>query len=528
MNDATTHAQAEHLLSRRRLIATAGAAALGAASTQVPLARAHRPLARIPDYPFTLGVASGEPRPDGVVLWTRLAPEPLTGGGMPDRTFPVRWEVAHDERFRRIVRRGEADARTRLAHSVHVELEGLEPGREYFYRFRAGGETSAVGRTKTAPRRNVRALRFAFASCQQYEHGYYTAYGHLAREELDLVVHLGDYIYEYGPHEYVAPGGNVRHHSGPEIVTLEDYRNRHAQYRTDTDLQAAHSAFPWLVTFDDHEVENNWADEVPENDQPREPFLFRRAAAFQAYYEHMPLRRSARPHGVDIRMYRRAAFGDLATFNLLDTRQYRSDQACGDGTDIGCDERLDPARTITGSEQERWLLKGLGSSRATWNVLAQQVFMAQRDFEPGPAQRFSMDAWDGYAASRDRLLSFIATRRVANPIVLTGDVHNNWAADLKANFDNPDSRALGAEFVGTSITSGGDGSDTTASGDTTLAQNPHIKFFNGQRGYVRCHLDREAWKSDYRIVPFVRRPGAPVATRASFVVEAGSPGLQPA
>ncbi|MGH2919273.1 MAG: alkaline phosphatase D family protein [Solirubrobacteraceae bacterium] len=525
MNDEI-RAEDATLLSRRRLLATAGAAVVGAASAQVPFARA-RPLPQISGYPFTLGVASGEPLRHGVVLWTRLAPTPLAGGGMPARSFPVKWELAHDERFRRVVRRGEQDARSELAHSVHVELDGLEPGREYFYRFRAGGEMSPVGRTKTAPRRDVGSLRFAFASCQQYEHGYYTAYGHMAREDLDLVVHLGDYIYEYGPNEYVAPGGNVRDHSGPEIVSLEDYRNRHAQYRTDPDLQAAHHAFPWLVTFDDHEVENNWADEVPENGQPVEPFLRRRAAALRAYYEHMPLRRSARPHGIDMALYRRAAFGDLATFHVLDTRQYRSDQACGDGTDIGCAERLDPARTITGDAQERWLLGGLARSRATWNVLAQQVFMAQRDFEPGPAQRFSMDAWDGYAASRERLLSFIERRQVANPVVLTGDVHNNWAADLKADFDDPDSRTLGSEFVGTSITSGGDGADTTPSGLQTLAQNPHITFFNGQRGYVRCRLDNEAWRSDYRVVPYVKVAGAPIATRASFVVEAGSPGLQP-
>ncbi|CAN5604369.1 hypothetical protein BH20ACT18_BH20ACT18_03410 [soil metagenome] len=245
---------------------------------------------------------------------------------------------------------------------------------------------------------------------------------------------------EYGPNVYDTAGGNVRAHSSREITTLEHYRNRHAQYKTDPDLQTAHARFPWIVTWDDHEVDNNWADEVPEDGQPRDAFLRRRAAAFQAYYEHMPLRRSSRPRGIDLQLYRRIAYGDLATFNVLDTRQFRSDQACGDGRQRGCDERLDPARSITGDAQERWLLDGLEDSRTRWNVLAQQVFFAQRDYEAGPLQAFSMDAWDGYVASRERILGGIAERRVANPVVLTGDVHQHWAADLKADFDDPDSQ----------------------------------------------------------------------------------------
>ncbi len=491
----------------------------------MPLAGARRGPARLVGYPFTLGVAAGDPLRDSVVLWTRLAPAALSGGGMPDRPVDVRWEVAHDEAFSRVACRGSDVARPDLGHSVHVEPEGLEPGREYFYRFIAAGQASPTGRVKTAPAAPA-ALAFAFASCQQYEHGYYTAYRHMAQEDLDFVVHLGDYIYEYATNVYRAPGGNVRAHSGPEIITLEDYRNRYAQYKSDPDLQAAHAAFAWLVTWDDHEVDNNWADEVPEDGQPDEAFLRRRASAFQAFYEHMPLRRGAQPSGIDLRLYRRLAFGDLASFNVLDTRQYRSDQACGDGTDVGCEERLDPARTLTGDEQERWLLEGLGASRATWNVLAQQVFFAQRDFNADDTQRFSMDAWDGYKPNRDRILRFVQERNVANPIVLTGDVHNNWASDIKADFDDPASRTLGSEFVGTSITSGGNGSDSP--NQAVLDENAHIKFNNAQRGYVRCALDRATWRTDYRVVPYVKRPGAPVQTRASFVVEAGDPGLKPA
>jgi alkaline phosphatase D len=516
-------------LDRRGFLVAAGAAG-AAAVAQSPLARAGRDATRVTGYPFTLGVASGDPAPDGAVLWTRLAPAPLSGGGMPRRRIPVDWEVATDERFRRRVRRGTATARPELGHSVHVELEGLDPAREYFFRFRAAGELSPVGRTRTAPAAGASpdALAFAFVSCQQYEHGYFTAYRHLADEDLDVVVHLGDYIYEYAPNVYTTPGGNVRAHSSREITTLEDYRNRHAQYKTDPDLQAAHAAVPFIVTWDDHEVDNNWADEIPEDGQPRGAFLRRRAAAFQAYYEHMPLRRTSRPRGIDLQLYRRIAYGDLAEFNVLDTRQFRADQPCGDRFPASCPERLEPDRSITGAAQERWLLDGLESSRARWNVLAQQVFFAQVDSQEGPGVVVNPDAWDGYVASRERILGFVEERGVANPVVLTGDVHSNWAADLKADFDDPDSRTVGSELVCTSISSGGDGSDTTELGERGLRASPHVRFFNNQRGYVRCQVDRSQWRADFRVVPYVKRPGAPIGTRRSFVIEAGRPGLQEA
>jgi alkaline phosphatase D len=488
---------------------------------------------RFSGYPFKLGVACGDPSPDGVVLWTRLAPKPLADdgrGGMPNKRVPVRWQVATDRRFGKVVRRGEVYARPELGHSVHVEGEGLRPGREYYYRFKAGDEISPVGRARTLPLLGspVARMSFAFASCQQYEHGYFNAYRRMAEEDLDLVVHLGDYIYEYGTNEYQAPGGNVRFHKGPEIVSLAAYRRRHAQYKTDKDLQAAHAAFPFLVTWDDHEVENNYADEIPETGQSPEPFLQRRANAYQAYYENMPLRRSSIPRGPDMQLYRRLTYGNLAEFNVLDTRQYRDDQAADDGTDPPNPEQQDPNRTLTGEEQERWLLNGLAGSAATWNVLAQQVFFAQRDFDTGDGQRFSMDAWDGYIGSRDRISNFIQRRNVPNPVVLTGDVHNNWACDLKADYDDPGSETFGVELVGTSITSGGDGADTSQGQQDVVAENPHIKFFNGQRGYVRCTLTPEEWRADYRVVPYVSQPGARVYTRASFVVEAGNPGLRPA
>ena len=482
-------------------------------------------------YPFTLGIASGDPLPDGVVLWTRLAVDPLAAdgfGGMPSRDIDLRYQVATDDRFRRIVQRGVVTARAATAHTVHVELQGLEPGREYWYRFRLGAEFSPVGHTRTAPAVNTRggALAMSFVSCAQYEHGYFTAYRRLAQDEPDLILHLGDYFYEYKANDYVAPSGNVRDAAGPETTDLAGYRQRHAQYKTDLDLQAAHAVAPWIPVWDDHEVDNNWADEVPEDDESTAVFLRRRAAAFQAYYENMPLRTTSKPNGIDAQMYRRLQWGQLATFHMLDTRQYRSDQASGDGVKPDSPERTDPRRSITGATQERWLLDGLGASRSTWDVIGQQVFFAQSDFAAGPVEAYNMDAWDGYAASRDRLIHGGASRGVANPVVLTGDIHSNWANELKADFDDPHSKTFGVELVTTSITSGGDGSEVPSFGPAVLAENPHIKYTNNRRGYVNTRITDGDLRADFRVVPYVSQPGAPVATDASFVVDAGNPGLR--
>ena len=520
-------------MDRRRFVKLTGAGAAALVFGYGPFTAKTWARPRFSGYPFKLGVASGDPAPDGVVLWTRLAPDPLAEngrGGMPNQNVPVEWEVATNEGFRRPVRSGRTLARPELGHSVHVEVAGLLPNRRYFYRFRAGNAESPVGRTRTtpAPGAALAGLTFAAVSCQQYEHGFYTAFRRLVEDEPDLVVHLGDYIYEYAPNEYRAPGGNVRVHEGGETTTLAAYRRRHAQYRSDRDIRAAHAACPWLVTWDDHEVENNYADAVPETGVSPESFLRRRAAAYQAYYENMPLRRRSVPRGPDMQLYRRVTYGNLAEFSVLDTRQYRDDQAAGDGTDPPNPESLDPNRTLTGAEQERWLLSGLAASGSTWNVMAQQVFFAQRDFDTGPGQRFSMDAWDGYVGSRDRISNFIQARNVRNPVVLTGDVHNNWACDLKADYDDQASETFGVEFVATSITSGGDGADTSPGQEAVVAANPHIKFFNGQRGYVLCTLTPEECRADYRVLPYVSQPGAPAYTRASFVTEAGVPGLQPA
>ncbi|MBM7770262.1 alkaline phosphatase D [Actinokineospora baliensis] len=496
----------------RRSVLLGGAAAAGLVAVGVgtpALAAPDRTLT----YPFTLGVASGDPSADGVVLWTRLAQDPLALdglGGMPNRTLPVLWQVAADERFRHVVRTGVEWARPESAHSVHVELAGLRPGAEYFYRFRVQEHVSETGRTRTAPAPHslTGALTMSFASCSHFGEGFFTAYRRLAEDHPDLVLHLGDYQYEYA-----GKAADVRAVVGPETRTIADYRLRHAQYKSDPDLRLAHQVAPWLIVFDDHEVENNWADDVPEAPDPE--FPARRAAAFQAYYENMPLRRTARPRGQDMQLFRRVRWGALANFHMLDTRQYRTDQACGDGTKVDCADRLDAARTLTGAAQERWLLDGLRTSRARWDVLGQQVFFAQRDLTAGEKQGFSMDAWDGYKASRDKVAAGLATAR--NGVVLTGDVHRHWAGDVKENFDNPESRNVAVELVTTSITSTGDGGEDTNA--TVLAENPHLKFYKNRRGYVRTRITAKELRADFRVLPHVRTAGAEATTAATFVVE---------
>ncbi|MGP4018484.1 alkaline phosphatase D family protein [Saccharopolyspora sp. 5N708] len=478
---------------------------------------------------FTLGVASGDPAPDGVVLWTRLAADPLAEdgmGGMPNKALPVQWEVAEDERFKRIVRHGEAQAAPELGHSVHVELSGLRPDREYFYRFRAEGSLSPTGRTRTAPLPGaMTGLSMAFASCAQYEHGYFTAYRHLGEDHPDLVLHLGDYQYEYKAGDYVAPGGNPRDHAGPETETLANYRQRHAQYKSDPDLQFAHAVAPWVVVWDDHEVDNNWADEIYEKPEiPQPNFLARRKAAFQAYYENMPLRRAQVPRGIDMRLYRRVQWGRLATFHMLDTRQYRDDQVGGDKFPNADPARLDPLRSLTGAEQERWLLQGLRTSRAKWDVLGQQVMFAEIDYANGETEAYNPDAWDGYVGSRQRVMQGWQQAKVRNPVVLTGDVHSNWANDIH----NGDA-VVGTELTTTSITSGGDGSaNLTDQQKAYLAENPHVRLYNNQRGYIRTRFTEGELRADYRVVPYVSKQGAPVETLASFVIEDGKPGLNEA
>ena len=474
------------------------------------------------DYPFQLGVASGDPAPDGMVIWTRLTTSPLIGGAIPDDDVRVRWRVATDEAMTKVVRSGVANATADWGHSVHVELHGLEPGRVYWYQFEASGETSPVGRTQTMPAEQTmpQQLRFAFASCQHYESGYYNAWRKVAQDDLNFVIHLGDYIYEGGIGK-----GKPRKHNSAEIVSLQDYRDRYSLYRSDKDLQAAHAAFPWIVTWDDHEFDNNYAGDVSEElDCDPVAFIQRRASAYQAYYEFMPLRRSSLPHGPFMQLYRNVNFGRLASFSVLDTRQFRTDQPCGDRNQEPCEGVYDTEATLLGRTQEKWLLDGLVASSTKWNVLAQQVMMARVDRAPGAAVAWSMDQWAGYDVGRKRLLEFMSNQGVSNPIVLTGDIHSNWVNDLKLDFDDPAGPTLATEFVGTSISSGGDGSADHPYAESVTRENPFVKFFNAERGYVRCQVTPQQWQSDYRVTPIVTKPDDQCLTRASFVVENGKAG----
>ena len=398
---------------------------------------------------------------------------------------------------------------------------GFCPDRWYYYQFSVGSAESPIGRTRTLPERGrpLHELRFAFVSCQNWQSGFYSAYRNLAREDLDLVVHLGDYIYEGGANP-LAP----RQHDGPEVGSLASYRNRHALYKTDPHLQAAHAAFPWLAVPDDHEVENNYAGLTSEDEVDPVQFLARRAHAYRAYYEHMPLGARSFPLGGFMRLHRGLTVGNLVRFSALDTRQHRSDQPCGDGIQFRCPEALDPAQTMTGIAQEQWLLGRLDRSAARWNVIAQQTMFGQFDALAGSGQLFLMDQWDGYVAARRRITRVLEARRPSNPIVLTGDIHSSWVHDIKADFDAPASATVAVEFVGTSITS-----DFPAAFipfvQAALPDNPHTRFFDGlYRGYVRCRVGPDIWRTDFRAVHSILDDQAEAFTLASFVVLDGHPG----
>jgi alkaline phosphatase D len=507
-------------ISRRDLLAAGGAGAVALSFGGLFSSRA----AALPRgaYPFVAGVASGEPAPRSVVLWTRIALDAL--GRTPVKgAIPVAWQVAQDERMTRVVARGVVPATDREGHSVHVEVPGLQPGREYWYRFYANGEASAVGRTRTAPAvgRTPDSLRFCLASCSNWEAGYFTAYKRIAEDDPWFVVHVGDYIYEGGPGTT-----GVRQHSNAEPMDLAGYRERHAQYNSDPDLLELRRLFPMVVTPDDHEVENNYAGLISqvdtEPDQDPKVFARRRAAAYEAYWEFMPLRRPSHPLGSGMQLYRELPMGDLANFVVADTRQYRTDQPYGDkGPTDGPDMR-DPAATLPGIAQERWIVDRMSRSRARWNILAQQVLMASHDTVPGAAKGYSTDQWDAYRASRQRVLTGIADRGTRNPVVLTGDIHQHYAADLLRDFDDPSSPVIGSELCGTSVTSGGDGSDA----HEDLSENPWIKYNGKRRGYVRVTMDRRELRADFRTLSAVTTPDAPASTGASFTIQEGTPGLR--
>jgi alkaline phosphatase D len=521
------------MVSRRQVL-TGAAVAAGAAALPGVFAG---PASADTAAPFPLGIASGDPLADGVILWTRLlgASAPL-----PARPIEVGWQIARDSRFRHIVRSGRVAARPELAHSVHVDARGLEPGHGYFYRFRALGEISPVGRTRTAPaaHHDPSRLRFGVVNCQDLQNGYWPAYSALAAEDLDVVFHLGDYIYETDPHSAFPD----RLHTTPQtpgidqLSTLADYRARHTQYKSDPALRAAHAAFAWIATWDDHDTENNYAGLVDEIDdtgakkQTPAEFARQRAAAYQAYYEHLPIRADLRPGRPDLRIFRRFDYGRLARFNVLDTRQYRTDQPGGFSNDFGPIEAgtSNTTGTLTGEDQERWLKAGLAHSPARWNVIAQQVMMSRTKLPNPtgasvPALVANLDQWDGYVPQRTRLLNFVNDAAVANPVVLSGDIHSTWLSELKLDFDRPESPSVAVEFVATSVSSNFPAAYDAPLKAVNPVLNPHVKYFDGLlHGYLRCTVDRQTWRTDVRNVATIATRDAPVSTTVSYVVPAGT------
>ena len=511
---------------RRRVLVLAAGATLAVGAPFIRYARA----ADVDR--FALGVASGCPRPNSVVLWTRVL-----GGDLPEQV-PVAWEVARDERFGDIAARGVALAESISAHSVHVDVAGLAPARWYWYRFNALGAQSMVGRTRTAPAAGANeALQFAIASCQRWDHGHYAAWRHMADEKLDLVLFLGDYIYETAPAP--ASARRVRAHEGTgPTISLQQYRSRYTQYKSDPALQRMHAAAPWVMVWDDHEVENDYA-----NDQGETlggDFLARRAAAYQAYWEHMPFPSTMRPRSADVRIYDRYEWGRLALIHAIDDRQYRDHQACpkpGRGgsntvTPKDCPALLDPRRTLLGTEQERWLAEGWSTTHG-WNLLAQQTLMARfswrdpalREAPDVPGGMYWTDGWDGYPAARQRLLSAMVERKAANVVVLGGDMHANYVADLKVDYDDANSPVVATEFCGTSITSDGMAQSRV---EAALPFNPQIRYARAdQRGYMRFALAAKSLQAQLRVVDNVLDAASGIHTAASFVVEAGQPGAKP-
>ena len=484
--------------------------------------------------PFALGVASGSPTHDSVVLWTRLV---QPAGSLPQQDLTVRWEMAHDAQFQKMAATGQTTAVAELAHSVHVEVPALAPDRWYYYRFMAGDAVSATGRTRTFPAPGAAAnrLRLGYASCQHWEHGYYGAYRHMQEEQLDALMFLGDYIYEY-----TGSSRGVRRAQGGTCVTLDDYRARYALYKSDLNLQRMHLACPWLMTWDDHEVQNDYAG-LAQGYPGGEGVAFaaRRAAAYQAFYEHMPLRANVLTlalaglaQGAEMRIYSSVPFGNLATLYLLDDRQYRDPQACTKDGRAGsstanpdtCAIWNEPRRTLLGAQQEQWLDQSFAKDKAQWNVLGQQTVLGQRDFKSGPGLALSNDGWDGYSAARTRLTDSMQRTRLANPVILGGDVHSNWVGHVKADYARADSATVGVEFCGTSITSHGGSNERMAS---VLAENPHFVFADRERrGYGVVEFTPKQLTTTLRVVDDVTREDTGISTLASFVVEAGRPRIQ--
>jgi alkaline phosphatase D len=458
-----------------------------------------------------------------------LAPQPLAPNrGMTPGNHLVQWQLASDHSFRRIVASGTLKATSAFSHSARVEVQGLTPARDYWYRFTHGKHRSPAGRARTLPAPGQAAidLRIAVANCQQFEHGHYAAYAHIAAAAPDLVLHIGDYIYESAP-----TTGRIRAHVGSLCRTLDDYRQRYSQYQMDPSLQAAHAASSWLCTWDDHEVANDYAGINTGRDESPSVFLARRTAAYQAYFEHLPLPPSAAPTGSEMPIFTRRSVGDLASIHMLDQRQYRSPEACGqpgragdNRVDESCTERLLPDRSMLGFKQEAWLTDGLVNHKAPWTLIAQGTLLSHLDEKSGAGSVYGTDAWNGYPAARQRLLQSLQQTRTTNPVILSGDLHAFMVGGVNQTPDQLESPLLASEFVASSISSD---SRPQAQLDQWRAENPNVLLAAGEhRGYLWLHLRRDRLQVDLMAIDNPIDPDSGKHLLESFVVEAGSPHIQ--
>ena len=501
-------------IGRRSLIVGAAAtvATLRIQAAGLALPAATR-TARIGADPFTLGVATGDPTSTGFVAWTRLAPDPTNGGGMAPDPVAVTWEVASDAGFSKVVRSGSATAVAELAHTVHVDVDGLDPDSQWWVRFSADGFDSPVAHSRTLPASGTAPLRFGFVSCQHYSSGYYTALRGLAADGVDLWLHLGDYIYEN------AATGPVRSQGETEIFTLDDYRNRYAVYKGDADLQAAHHAAPMVAVWDDHEVDNNYAGDVGQNDQTSEQILARRTAGYRAWFEHLPVRLEA-PTGPDLKIYRRFSWGNLATFHMLDGRQYRDPAPC-DGAITDCPDRVGSGRTMLGANQTAWLGDGLETSGSVWDVVGQQTVFAPMPFGPF----FNLDQWDGYPEDRQTVWEML--RRRPNPVICTGDIHAAGVAHLHHDLEDVTTPRIGTELVGTSVASTFP-ADLVDAAEGLVRPLPWVEYVNARkRGYTVVDLTAEKLVATYKVVSDATIPDGAISVAHVTEVDARSPGSPP-
>ncbi len=483
---------------------------------------------------FTLGVASGEPRPDSVVLWTRLAPKPeLADGGMPPQSVAVQWEVASDSRFDKVVCKGSQLAEAARAHTVHVEVSGLRPGREYFYRFLVAGQVSTIGRTRTAPdpTEATPRLRIALASCQHFEAGYFSVHRDIAASDVDLVLFVGDYIYENQLPGYL----RVRQHPhqfprDKAKFTLGHYRQHHAAYRQEADLRACHAAHPWLMVWDDHDVLNDYAGLTEPDDRLQQAqFVKLRAAAYQAYFEHLPISPKRAPVAAGMRMHDRYEWGQLAELWTLDTRQFRSEHVCRTwrGPRNGrmlwrCHDALKPERSMLGQDQEFWLADGLAASTRAWKFIVQSSQISPSGLTGSFGKLLYGDGWDAFPAARERLMAAIAQPRVPDVVCLGGDVHRHVAAKLRMQPADLQSPIVASEIVTSSISSPGLSEFIT---QWMKAVNPDLLHLRSdERGFVLLDVTPQQVVCEFRATPHPVRADARLRTQARYVIDRGVPG----